>query len=250
MNFGLPSAGRGRLAQHGRPGQGATHLRTAINTPGIAPPCGDRNEFRSTLRWTRASRATRQTWTGGNASENRDKHSRNRPPAATEMNFGLPSAGRGRLARHGRPGQGATHLRTAINTPGIAPPCGDRNECRSTLRWTRASRATRQTRTGGNASENRDKHSRNRPPAATEMNFGLPSAGRGRLVQHGRPGQGATHLRTAINTPGIAPPCGDRNECRSTLRWTRASRATRQTRTGGNASENRDKHAWNRPSLR
>jgi hypothetical protein len=109
----------------------------------------------STLRWTRASRATRQTRTGGNASENRDKHSRNRPslrpemnfglpsarwtrasratrqtcgtdasenrdkhwnrpPAATEMNFGLPSAGRGRLVRHGRPGQGATHLRTAI----------------------------------------------------------------------------------------------------------------------------------------
>jgi hypothetical protein len=114
MNVGLPSAGRGRLVRHGRPGQGATHLRTAINIPGIAPPCGDRNEFRSTLRWTRASRATRQTRTGGNASENRDKHSRNRPPAATEMNFGLPSAGRGRLVRHGRPGQGATHLRTAI----------------------------------------------------------------------------------------------------------------------------------------
>jgi hypothetical protein len=138
MNVGLPSAGRGRLARHGRPGQGATHLRTAINTPGIAPPCGDRNEFRSTLRWTRASRATRQTWTGGNASENRDKHS---------CAVGSDRVGRG---------------------------------------------------TGGNASENRDKHSRNRPPAATEMNFGLPSAGRGRLVQHGRPGQGATHLRTAI----------------------------------------------------
>jgi hypothetical protein len=32
---------------------------------------GDRNKFRSTLRRTRASRATRQTWTGVNASENR-----------------------------------------------------------------------------------------------------------------------------------------------------------------------------------
>jgi len=32
------------------------------------PPRGDRNEFRSTLRWTRASRATRQTRTGVNVS--------------------------------------------------------------------------------------------------------------------------------------------------------------------------------------
>jgi len=28
----------------------------------------------------------------------------------TEMNFGLHSAGSGRLARHGRPGQGSTYL--------------------------------------------------------------------------------------------------------------------------------------------
>jgi len=28
----------------------------------------------------------------------------------TEINFGLHSAGRGRLARHGRPGQGSTYL--------------------------------------------------------------------------------------------------------------------------------------------
>ncbi|WP_448545262.1 hypothetical protein, partial [Roseiflexus sp.] len=41
---------------------------------------------------------------------------------------------------------------------------------------------------------------------ATEMNFGLRSAGGGRLV---RPGGGGSTL-------GIAPPCGDRNECRST----------------------------------
>jgi hypothetical protein len=157
--------------RHGRPGQGATHLRTAINTPGIAPPCGDRNEFRSTLRWTRASRATRQTWTGGNASENRDKHSRNRPPAATEMNFGLPFAGRGRLARHGRPGQGATHLRTAINTPGIAPPAA--TEMNFGLPFAGRGRLARHGRpwTGGNASENRDKHSRNRPPCGDRNEF-------------------------------------------------------------------------------
>jgi len=32
----------------------------------------------------------------------------------TEINFGLRSAASGRLARHGRPGQGSTYLRTAI----------------------------------------------------------------------------------------------------------------------------------------
>jgi len=32
----------------------------------------------------------------------------------TEINFGLRSAGNGRLARHARPGQGSTYLRTAI----------------------------------------------------------------------------------------------------------------------------------------
>jgi len=30
VNFGLRSAGSGRLARHGRPGQGSTYLRTAI----------------------------------------------------------------------------------------------------------------------------------------------------------------------------------------------------------------------------
>jgi hypothetical protein len=35
--------------------------------------------------------------------------------------------------------------------------------------------------------------------AATEMNFGLHSAGSGRLVPHDRPGQGSTYLRAAIN---------------------------------------------------
>jgi len=36
MNFGLRSAGNGRLARHGRPGHGSTYLRTAINIH--APP--------------------------------------------------------------------------------------------------------------------------------------------------------------------------------------------------------------------
>gem|GEM_PF-1206599 len=36
------------------------------------------------------------------------------PNTVTEINFGLRSAGNGRLARHGRPGQGSTYLRTAI----------------------------------------------------------------------------------------------------------------------------------------
>jgi len=31
-------------------------------------PRGDRNKFRSTLRWTRAPHATRQTWTRVNVS--------------------------------------------------------------------------------------------------------------------------------------------------------------------------------------
>jgi hypothetical protein len=45
----------------------------------------------------------------------RVEHSQNRATnTVTEMNFGLRSAGNGRLARHGRPGQGSTYLRTAI----------------------------------------------------------------------------------------------------------------------------------------
>ena len=36
----------------------------------LRAPRGDRNKFRSTLRWTRVSRATRQTWTRVNVSEN------------------------------------------------------------------------------------------------------------------------------------------------------------------------------------
>jgi len=43
------------------------------------------------------------------------EHSQNRATnTVTEINFGLRSAGNGHLARHGRPGQGSTYLRTAI----------------------------------------------------------------------------------------------------------------------------------------
>jgi len=39
------------------------------------------------------------------------EHSRNRAPdTTTEIHFGLRSAENGRLARHGRPGQGSTYL--------------------------------------------------------------------------------------------------------------------------------------------
>jgi len=39
------------------------------------------------------------------------EHSQYRAPhTVTEMNFGLRSAASGRLARHGRPGQGSTYL--------------------------------------------------------------------------------------------------------------------------------------------
>ena len=45
----------------------------------------------------------------------RDEHSQYRAPhTVTEINYGLRSAASGRLARHGRPGQGSTYLRTAI----------------------------------------------------------------------------------------------------------------------------------------
>jgi len=45
------------------------------------------------------------------------ERSQNRAPdTVTEINFGLRFAGNGRLARHGRPGQGSTYLRTAINS--------------------------------------------------------------------------------------------------------------------------------------
>jgi len=39
------------------------------------------------------------------------EHSQKRAiTTVTEINFGLRSAGNGRLARHGRPGQGSTYL--------------------------------------------------------------------------------------------------------------------------------------------
>ncbi len=69
-------------------------------------PRGDRNEFRSTLRWTRSSRATRQTWTRVNVSE-------------TCYNAQSPSAPRHTvhtgfiavLAKIGLVGQGSTRQR-------------------------------------------------------------------------------------------------------------------------------------------
>jgi len=39
----------------------------------------------------------------------------------TEIHFGLHSAGRGRLARHGRPRPGSTYLRTAIIRYSLLP---------------------------------------------------------------------------------------------------------------------------------
>ncbi len=46
-------------------------------------------------------------------------HSQNRATSTvTEMNVGLRSAGNGRLARHGGPGQGSPYLRTADRNKG------------------------------------------------------------------------------------------------------------------------------------
>ena len=55
----------------------------------------------------------------------------------TEMNFGLRSAGNGRLARHGRPDQGSMYLRTAIigeETPSFVQLEGTYDEF-SARRW-------------------------------------------------------------------------------------------------------------------
>jgi len=83
----------------------------------------------------------------------------------TEINFGLHSAGRGRLS-----------CDTAVeHSWELRASRDDRNKCRSTLRWTRASRATRRLNPPGNCA----------PHAMTEINVGLHSAGRGRLVRHG-----------------------------------------------------------------
>ena len=65
------------------------------------------------------------------------------PDAMTEINFGLPSAGSRRLARHGRPRQGSTYLRTYKFSIFIRSPL-----CRN-----HAPRATRWTRTMVNISE-------------------------------------------------------------------------------------------------
>jgi len=88
---------------------------------------GDRNKFRSTGRRGAGAdagcgRVRRNSFRHGLGGTWGDREGSPKfisawvggGQGATEINFGLPSAGRGRLARHGRPGQGSTHLRTAI----------------------------------------------------------------------------------------------------------------------------------------
>jgi len=108
------------------------------------------------------------------------------PHTATEMNFGLRSAGNGRLARHGRPGQGSTYLRTALNAQS---PLGRRHEAHPGIsQFSQRLNLMDRLNAPGNSA----------PHTATEMNFGLRSAGNGRLARHGRPGQGSTYLRNYI----------------------------------------------------
>gem|GEM_PF-2579306 len=119
------------------------------------------------------------------------------PHTATEMNFGLRSAGNGRLARHGRPGQGSTYLRTALNAQS---PLGRRHEAHPGIsQFSQRLNLMDRLNAPGNSA----------PHTATEMNFGLRSAGNGRLARHGRPGQGSTYLRTALNAQS---PLGRRHE--------------------------------------
>ena len=130
------------------------------------------------------------------------EHSQNRAiNTMTEINFGLRSAGNGRLARHGRSGQGSTYLRTAINSQSSSTP---RHEAHTGLYFLQRLNPMDGV-----------EHSRSPAPhAATEMNFGLHSAGRGRLARHGRPGQGSTYLRTAIN---FQSPLAPRQEAHTGL---------------------------------
>jgi hypothetical protein len=148
------------------------------------------------------------------------------PHAATEMNFGLPSAASGRLARHGRPGPGATYLRTAINTCGIALPCGDRNEFRSTCR-----RGAGADAGCGRVRRNSFRHGlgedKGRPRGCAEIHFGM---GWGR-TRGDRNKFRSTCRRGAGADAGRAKGCaeihfgmgwgrtrGDRNKFRSTGR--------------------------------
>jgi len=195
INFGLRSAGNGRLARHGRSGQGSTYLRTAINSQSSSTP---RHEAHTGLYFLQRLNLMDGV-----------EHSRSPAPhAATEMNFGLHSAGRGRLARHGRPGQGSTYLRTAINSQSSSTP---RHEAHTGLYFLQRLNPMDGV-----------EHSRSPAPhAATEMNFGLHSAGRGRLARHGRPIQGSMYLRTAIYSQSSSRP--QRRTVESACLGTRAS---------------------------
>jgi hypothetical protein len=186
-------------------------------------PHGDRNEFRSTLRAATemnfglrfaengAPRVTRRIGTMVNVADDRNEHRaphgdrnefRSTLRAATEMNFGL------RFAENGAP-RVTRRIGTMVNVADDRnehrAPHGDRNEFRSTLRAATemnfglrfaengAPRVTRRIGTMVNVADDRDEHRaphgdrnefRSTLRAATDMNFGLPSAGNGRLIRH------------------------------------------------------------------
>jgi hypothetical protein len=184
MNFGLPSAASGRLARHGRPGPGATYLRTAINTCGIALPCGDRNEFRSTCRRGAGADAG-----CGRVRRNSFRHGlgedKGRPRGCAEIHFGM---GWGRT-RGDRNKFRSTCRRGAGADAGRAKGCaeihfgmgwgrtrGDRNKFRSTGRRGAGADAGR-----GRVRRNSFRHGLGEDKEATEINFGQRAgAGQGR----------------------------------------------------------------------
>jgi len=75
---------------------------------GLAHPGPSPHQPYRTLTHYSSSHKGRTWWTRLNTPGN------GAPDAMTEINFGLHSAGSGRLARHGRLRQGSTCLRTAI----------------------------------------------------------------------------------------------------------------------------------------
>jgi hypothetical protein len=139
----------------------------------------------------------------------RVEHSQNRAPTTvTEMNFGLRSAGNGRLARYGRPGQGSTYLSTVTEMNFGLRSAGNGRLARhgrpgqgstylSTV--TEMNFGLRSAGNGRLARYGRPGQGSTYLSTVTEMNFGLRSAGNGRLARHGRPGQGSTYLRTAMS---------------------------------------------------
>jgi hypothetical protein len=121
INFGQ-RAGAGQGRTRGAAGCAEIHFGM-----GWGEEWGDRNKFRSTGRRGAGAdagcgRVRRNSFRHGLGGTWGDREGSPKfisawvggGQGATEINFGLPSAGRGRLARHGRPGQGSTHLRTAI----------------------------------------------------------------------------------------------------------------------------------------